>query len=301
MVKIKHGFTGQRLVVYPFYEIEKALSNPLTGDLAVHSMGYFPNADNHYIDRPAGCGEYVLIYCINGKGWYMLDGKRQEVCANQFFILPAEKPHQYGSPNKEGWTIYWAHFKGRKASSIYEALKGTNTLAVAANSRINDRKTLFDELLNVMEEHMTEATITYVNMSFHQLIGSFIYPEVFRQSKYPTGKAPDTFFISKVTHYMNENIDKQITMEEFASVFGYSQSYFYRLFMKETSHSPMSYFHRLKIQRATELLVNTHLKINQIGFRLGFDDPYYFSRLFKNITGLSPTAYVSQNRPDYKP
>ncbi len=54
MAKIKHGFSGQRLIVYPFYIIEQALNNPLVADLVVHSMGYFPKAENHYIDRASG-------------------------------------------------------------------------------------------------------------------------------------------------------------------------------------------------------------------------------------------------------
>ena len=60
MAKIKHGFSGQRLIVYPFYIIEQALNNPLVADLVVHSMGYFPKAENHYIDRASGCGEYLF-------------------------------------------------------------------------------------------------------------------------------------------------------------------------------------------------------------------------------------------------
>lgn len=74
MAKIKHGFSGQRLIVYPFYVIEQALNNPLVADLVVHSMGYFPKAESHYIDRASGCGEYLLIYCTKGEGWFVLDG-----------------------------------------------------------------------------------------------------------------------------------------------------------------------------------------------------------------------------------
>ena len=86
MAKIKHGFSGQRLIVYPFYVIEQALNNPLVADLVVHSMGYFPKAESHYIDRASGCGEYLLIYCTKGEGWYVLDGKRYVVPENHFFI-----------------------------------------------------------------------------------------------------------------------------------------------------------------------------------------------------------------------
>ncbi len=89
MAKIKHGFTGQRLTVLPFNTIEKALANPLTSGLVIHSMGFFPKAENHYIDRQDGCGQYVLIYCTKGEGWYRLDGKYHKVPANHFlYSLP---------------------------------------------------------------------------------------------------------------------------------------------------------------------------------------------------------------------
>jgi len=46
-IKIKDGFPGQRLVVYPFYTINAALQNPITSGLVVHSMGYFLHAEGH--------------------------------------------------------------------------------------------------------------------------------------------------------------------------------------------------------------------------------------------------------------
>ena len=144
MAKIKHGFSGQRLIVYPFYIIEQALNNPLVADLVVHSMGYFPKAENHYIDRASGCGEYLLIYCTKGECWYVLDGKRYVVPENHFFILPAEKPHQYGSSEHDPWYIYWAHFKGKKAKYISDQLQWVIPIDMDDNSRIGDRIAFFD-------------------------------------------------------------------------------------------------------------------------------------------------------------
>lgn len=70
-----------------------------------------------------------------------------------------------------------------------------------------------------------------------------------------------------------------------ASHFGYSESYMYRLFFKETGYAPMNYFLHMKIDRACQLLLHTNMKINQVALKLGFDDPYYFSRIFKKIVG----------------
>ncbi|RME70993.1 MAG: AraC family transcriptional regulator, partial [Verrucomicrobia bacterium] len=57
---------------------------------------------------------------------------------------------------------------------------------------------------------------------------------------------------------------------------------------------PLDYFNRLKVQRACELLATTTLSIAEIAEQLGFDDPYYFSRLFRKIMGMAPRVYRRQ-------
>lgn len=291
MVRIKHGFSGQRLVVLPFYIVEQALNDPLISDLVIHSMGYFPKAEGHYIIRESGIGEYILIYCTKGEGWFILNGNKYIVPENHFFILPAEIPHQYGASEDSPWYIYWVHFKGRKAPIISSVLQGVIPINRGDNSRINDRVAFFDELLNVMECTIQDSTISYVNLSFNHLISSFLHISTYRKAKYSEGKAENTSFISLATHFMYENIENKLTLHDIARHFGYSDSYFYRLFFKETNYAPITYFLHLKIERASQLLKNTNLKINQIALKLAFDDPYYFSRIFKKIVGMSPKSY----------
>ncbi len=291
MLRIRDGFVGQRLVVYPFYVIESALSNPLTADLAVHSMGYFNHAEGHYIDRPNGCGEYLLIYCVRGRGGYELYGKEHQVGENQFFILPADMPHRYWADAQEPWSIYWAHFKGAKAVQVYKRLTGLRTIDPGDTSRLRDRADFFDELLNVMESGTDDEAVQYVNMSFSHLLSTFLFIAQYREARYHKTKAESAYFISLATHYMNEHLDRQLSLEDMASHFGYSKSYFYRLFYKETQYSPVAYFQHIKMKWAADMLTNTNLKVNQVAMKLGFDDPYYFSRLFKKVIGMSPLYY----------
>ena len=90
---------------------------------------------------------------------------------------------------------------------------------------------------------------------------------------------------------MQENTQHNLTLEQFATYFKYSPSHFSMLFQKETGVSPISYFLRLKIQRACQYIELTNLKLNEIATLLGFDEPAYFSRLFSKIMGMSPSEY----------
>ena len=90
---------------------------------------------------------------------------------------------------------------------------------------------------------------------------------------------------------MQENVERNLTLEQLATYFKYSPSHFSMLFQKETRMSPINYFIRLKIQKACQFLDFTDMKVNQVCYRVGIEDAYYFSRLFSQIMGMSPSKY----------
>ena len=92
MPRIKEGFKGERIVVLPGFLIEELKRDPLGRELYITDIGYYPHAGFHYCERKEeDSNEFVLIYCVEGEGWFELDCKRYDVGANQFFILPKYK------------------------------------------------------------------------------------------------------------------------------------------------------------------------------------------------------------------
>ena len=289
MIRQKDGFGGERALVMPQMIVNLMEDDPLTSALHITDIGFYPNARHHYRERKEPINQYVFIYCTDGAGWYRVGGREFRVHADQYFILPAGDPHVYAADEKDAWTIYWVHFKGTLAS-IYAAGACVPTdLKTEANSRISNRIALFEEIFGVLRLGYGIENLRYVSSLFHHYLGSLRYLNQYRSGN---GANSDNRNVAEAAiHYMKENIEKRLTLEEISRYTGYSSSRFSTLFRGMTGHAPLSYFNLLRIQQACFLLDETDMRINQVCHKIGIDDNYYFSRLFSRIMGMSPSEY----------
>ncbi len=294
MNKVKDGFVGQQIIMIPRMIIDVMENSSILSLLHITDIGFFPKASNHYIERNTPINQYVLIYCTNGKGWYTINGRTYTMTANQYIILPADVPHSYGADENNPWTIYWVHFKGKISSKFYNEIQQPIDVRPDINSRISERISLFEEILNTLKAGYSNDNLNYAMALFHHFLGSLIYLQQFREATAAHGTSID--IVDAAIHYMKENMGKHITLDELADYIGYSAPHFSSIFKRRTGHSPMMYFNLLKIQHACTLLDNTDLKINQICFKVGIDDMFYFSRLFSKIMGVSPSEYRNSNK-----
>ena len=90
---------------------------------------------------------------------------------------------------------------------------------------------------------------------------------------------------------MREHLETKITLEDVARHVGYSTVYFAALFAKKTSYAPIEYYNQLKIQRSCSYLHFSDMKIKEIAFRMGYYDPFHFTRAFKKEMGVTPKEY----------
>lgn len=291
MLKIKNGFSGERSLVLPKMVTDMMKADPIASILYVTDIGYYPKAENHYRERKEPIGQYVFIYCIDGFGSYDVDGKHYEVSPNQYFILPAGKPHTYQADTAQPWTIYWIHFSGSLAEHYAADTMAPISVNPGLHSRISNRINMFEELFDALNSGYSIENIRYSMSLFHHYLSSLRYVRQYREA----GGQPDgNDVVDAAIHFMKENLERHITLQEVADFTGYSPSFFSRLFKTKTGHSPLNYINLLKIKRACLMLDTTHMKVNQICHKLGMDDPYYFSRLFSKIMGMSPRSYRSR-------
>ena len=91
--------------------------------------------------------------------------------------------------------------------------------------------------------------------------------------------------------YLVQNYNKELTIRELAALCGLSQSRFMYLFKERFGMAPMEYQKALRLSNAKALLTATQLPIIEISALVGYSDPLYFSRLFRQATSLSPRQY----------
>lgn len=288
-MKIKDGFKGEQSIVIPQAIIRLMKDDPLASSIYITDIGYYPKAFHHYRSRKEPIDQYVFIYCTDGKGWFEINGKHYNVKCNQYFILPEGIPHTYAADEKEPWTIYWIHFCGSFAR--YFAYDCVTPQDVTPNmaSRINSRINLFEDIFNTLKTSFAIENIRYAMATFYHYLASLRFIQQYRDAD--KSSQHNNEIINVVIHFFEENIEKHITLKEITEFSGLSSSRLSGLFKEKTGHSPLSYFNFMKMRKACDLLDNTDLKLNQISMKLGIDDPYYFSRLFSNIMGLSPKVY----------
>lgn len=288
--KKRDGFAGELLISIPQNVLAGAIQKGqiLPHQLYVSHIGYFPKALYHYCQRPQGCVDNILFYCVQGKGYYTLDGHTFTLNPNQYVIVPAtDKPLVYWSDTEDPWSIYWVHFTSDALQAFnraYHIVPEQGPQYIPHNEK---GIRIWEEMYENLSRSYSPENLMNTNLCLYHLIATF----VFSQQQNQNSSSPEKAIIRETIDYMKNNLDKTIRIEDFADLNKYSVSHFSKLFRLTTGMSPIEYFIHLKMQKACQLLYTEDSRVKQIAALLGYDDPYYFSRLFKKYMNTSPETY----------
>ena len=287
-IKKREGFQGQKAIVIPrTLLVPLCKSNEVISTLYITDIGYYPKARHHYRERKHGADQHILIFCSKGAGKVRIGNTVYQVEGDEYIIIPAKVAHTYEANDKDPWTIHWVHFKGTVANSIitsFQSQSGGHKGLIRNNEKIFS---LFNEMYNQLERGYSTDNLLYTNMCFWHFLTLFMYNTRFNTSDEPVRKDAS----DQAIDYMSERIGQVLGLEEIAHQVNLSASHFSFLFKKKTGFAPMEYFNHLKVQKACQYLLFTDLRVKEIACNLGIEDPYYFSRLFTKVMGLSPNDY----------
>lgn len=289
---IEEGFIGQKMVALPKSILNSSKENKITRNFYVSDLGYYPRASHHYRLRQKGANQHIFIYCTKGKGDIYINNLKIEINPNQFFIIPKNCKHEYKANIEDPWSIYWFHFNGDLADNLYNRFESTRTNNYKNIPFSKERINSFEKIFALFNSNYLENHLEYANLLTLNFISSFVYHDFESDIK----GSSDNTTVNAIIQFLANNLDKKLTLAEIASTFNYSKSYLHTIFKSKTGYPLLVFFNLKKIQKACELLNYTDMSIKEISFEVGFEDPLYFSRIFKNFMGKSPRHYKQSMR-----
>ncbi len=288
-MKRRDGFEGEKLInIPPKIYREYLEKEPGFFQIYVAHIGCFPKALGHYREWRKGCEDNIIFYCLSGKGHYIIGDKKYQLTTNQFTIIPAsDKMLRYWADANDPWTIYWVHFNGENLKTFNSFLQidqHKGPVQIPFNSKAIS---LWQEMYQSLEMGYSKENLCNASFSLYNFVATFLYPE----KHIEIAKEKSTDMTTLTIRFMRENLDKKISIEDMAAQHDMSCSHFSTLFRKSTGMPPIDYFINIKMQKACQLLYANNSRIKDIAMELGYDDPYYFSRVFKKYMNISPEQY----------
>jgi AraC-like DNA-binding protein len=235
-------------------------------------------------DKGRVLDEYQFLFISEGSGRLRsFEGEFSITSDNLVVLVPGEK-HRYVPNQETGWTEYWIGFGGTipNAWTTGGLLEKVITIYPILNHM--EMLTAFEEAIN-FARNRRYALQTLIASCTTRI---FAYLTENRYLK-PDRTTYDIIEISK--NIFEKNIYHPIKMIGLTDILHINYQRLRNQFKIKTGLSPYQYFLQMKIDKAKEMLQDGSLSIKEISYKLSFESPYYFSRLFKRKTGMPPSRW----------
>ena len=108
---------------------------------------------------------------------------------------------------------------------------------------------------------------------------------------FPSKESLESHLVTAIKELIEQRLDQRPSVQEICRALGYSKSYLSKLFREQSGETIAGYATGRKIRRAKQMIREGNSNFTQISDRLCFDNPQYFSRVFKRVTGMTPTEF----------
>lgn len=237
--------------------------------------------------RPRGRLDFQLLYIAAGKAHFHIDGEEKIVTAGHMVLYRPKEAQKYEYYGDEQTEVYWVHFTGSDVTNILRSYGLTKDKKVFYCGSDLEYKNHFRAMIKELQmckddfAEMLELHLRQIFIKLHRYFNTI--------SRVDNSQIAED--IDKAMLYFAEHYNEDICIEDYAKEHLMSTSWFIKNFRQYTGSTPMQYILSKRIHNAETLLGNENYSITEISNIIGYDNPLYFSRIFKKVKGISPTEY----------
>lgn len=250
----------------------------LASDLSVVEVGYniVPSGLSQIMQRDV----YILHYITDGKG--LFNGSHFDKSCG-LLVVPGAREYMEALPDGD-YEMYWIMFRGAGAKEILQLCGLPSYNSVFKFDKTRECADIIQNALDRAEPLNAYEETSIMTSAFYRILALHL------QSKDNSDEISSDI-AQKMRIYIDNCYHLSISVEEFAKKNSISRNYLYTLFKKEYGISPKEYLMNKRIEKAKQLLQDSskNFSVSEAAFAVGFDDPLYFSRVFRKKTGYSPT------------
>ncbi|OAS17826.1 AraC family transcriptional regulator [Paenibacillus oryzisoli] len=231
----------------------------------------------------------VFGYVLSGQGVVKVDSQSHTACEGDLFILPAGSYHEVIADNhhEEQWSYIWLNISGNWMIKMLEAYQLLPHIVTKDSGLAH----LFHEALATAQQTSVENMQTELQIILMRIIVDL--SDTVRKR----GNAL-TATVQAIKQVLDNSILHPYDSRGLSSQIDLSLKQMNRLFKREVGTTIYNYVISKKIESAKLMLLDTRMTISDIGYKLGYEDPHYFSNLFQSKTSVRPSDFrriFSQN------
>ena len=255
--------------------------------LVVGSCGHYRFFGNEvfHTRRPEGRVDYQLLYVCSGIAHFQVAGEDYALPAGNMVLYVPGEPQDYVYYGEEQPEIFWVHFTGAETEQILSRYGISPGCIFSGNGDVYSH--LFQQMiaeLKICAEGFEELLAMYLRQ---------ILIQVHRNEK--SGSIAEASRLraemERAMEYFHQHYAEPVSIEAYAHSRSMSVSWFLRCFKQYTKQSPLQYITAIRLNAAVNLLENTDYNIAEIAAMSGYDNPLYFSRIFRKTKGVPPSHY----------
>lgn len=270
-----------------FNSISQLQPNADLEKLIVVNCGYF-SASNAPYRHHRFEDHAMILYQHKGHAKITINNKSYSFSEGSIAIFPPKSNQNIYYYNDKLNERYYIFFNGTKINEILYSLN--------LNDFIYNLGT-FNEFIDTTLDLLNDFKINqFGNSTYKNILLLNLFAKIQKINSINKNTPSSTTLITPALLHMQQNFkEKYLSTGTYAKMCVVSKNTFVKYFKKLTNNTPVKYFLNLKINNAIQQLTNTNRTINEIAYDLNFEDPLYFSRVFKKFTGFSPSHYRNKS------
>ena len=257
-----------------------------------------PSQDNDAPITYSHQDDYYIIGLVeSGMGCCIIDFNKITINQGDLFLIQPRQVHRFiGSKDAVGWILFAdSSFVGCEAKRIFDKFRLFASSVRTDKRRMNELKqiaSILKDRINNITDELAKASVRKLAETYINIVAESVQEIGLQQVRYNHRHIE---LILSFFHLLTEHIAISRSPSYYASLLHISPVYLNEIVKEVTGISTTSYIKNELILQAKRLLVHTDLAIKEISNRLGIDDYSYFSRIFTQTTGISPSMFRQKN------